>query len=135
MNKLKGYLMLVLLAMAGLACDIELVTPTPEEIQPQESVLPTPTAVRNEGPSQQVLADDDESLETPVSTIVTVTHETVNLRFPGRAASGSFVQKGQVLAVQCGIDGYCLILEGEHAGLYIWRGCTSDPADYGCQAK
>lgn len=129
MNK---YIFLIMLALSAMACDIELVTPT---VSPTESDLPTPTAMVIEDP-EQVLADkSDESQQSPIGTIVTVTHGTVNLRKLDHAAAAAFVQQGQVLAVECGPDGYCKILDGEHAGLYIWRGCTSDPDVYGCEAK
>lgn len=132
MNKLRPYLLLAVLAASALACDIELVTPTPA---PTQADLPTPTATIRENPTA-VLADaGDESQQSPIGTSVSVTHATVNLRNADHASTGSFVLEGQVLAVSCGPDGYCEILDGEHAGLFIWRGCTSDPAEYGCEAK
>lgn len=125
-------LALVLLALSTMACDIEMVTPTPT---PTEKYLPTVTAMIQEDPTQVWAGLIDESQHTPVGTIVTVTHGTVNLRKLDHAAAAVFVQEGQVLAVECGPDGYCKILDGDHAGLYIWRGCTSDPDVYGCEAK
>lgn len=96
---------------------------------------PIPAAVTSIGPAQALAESSDESQQSPIGTIVTVTRETVNLRLLDHAAAGAFVQEGQMLAVECGPDGYCRILDGDHAGLYIWRGCTSDPDVYGCEAK
>jgi hypothetical protein len=96
---------------------------------------PIPQTVIKEDPSGVLAETSDESQQSPIGTIVTVTRETVNLRNQSHASTGTFVQQGKVLTVDCGPDGYCEILEGEHDGLYIWRGCTSDPASYGCEAK
>lgn len=135
MNKSKILLLAAVLAVSSLACEIEFVTATPA---PVKSDLPTPSPVVNgeEDPQANVLAEtEDEAQQNPDGQSITVTHEMVNLRMIDHAASGDFVKAGDVLAVECSQDGYCLILDGEHTGLYIWRGCTSDPAKYGCEAK
>lgn len=128
-------LMFLLLAVAAMACDVQFVTPTVEAVEtPTKQKLSTPTAVIEEIPTE-VLTDLNESQQSPINSSVTVTHATVNLRNATHASTGDLVFMGDSLAVDCGPDGYCLILDGEHAGLYIWRGCTSDPSDYGCEAK
>lgn len=127
----KTALVLGMLAALSLSCEIELVTPTPHP--PIKTGPPTLTAMTMASPTE-MLADMEESSPTPAAS-VTVTRETVNLRDAKHAAAGSVVKFGEMLAVICGTDGYCEILQGPHAGLYIWRGCTSDPAGLGCEAK
>lgn len=126
------YCLLVMLALASIACEVELVTPTPTATA--QLKMPTPSETASEDLSE-VLATNTESQQSPSSDIVSVTFGMVNLRDKNHASTGTFVKAGQMLAVNCGSDGYCEILDGEHAGLYIWQGCTSNPNIYGCQAK
>jgi hypothetical protein len=135
MNRVRIYLLIIMLAASTLACEVELVTPTLTATRPAESNPPTFTAETKESPTEMLTESIDESQTTLIGSSVTVTRATVNLRNKSHASTGVFVQQGQMLAVLCGTDGYCEILEGEHAGLYIWRGCTSDPGEYGCEAK
>src|SRR5688500_2157735 len=105
MNRFRIYLVLLLLAAASFACQVELVTPTPTPAASTESNLSTHTAVASEDPVQ-VLTDEDESQQSPIHEIVTVTHGIVNLRNLDHASSGTFVEAGEVLAVECQPDGY-----------------------------
>ena len=65
-----------------------------------------------------------------------ITGWTVNLRDEGRKATGMTVLHGEAVRVIWEADGFGEIVEPPRwAGLYVWRGCTSDPAGYGCEAK
>lgn len=123
---MKKILLFTILFVASLAC--EKITPTPEEwpplTQPPE-VLASPTAL--------VLVETIQ----PDSTIdiVTVEYDLVNLRNGDGSASGQVVSRGQVLAVQFQSDGWSLIVREPYQGMYIWRGCVSQPASYGCEVS
>jgi hypothetical protein len=67
---------------------------------------------------------------------VTITAETVNLRFSTGVASGDYLFRGDVVVVEWTGDGYgTIIIPSKYTGLKVWRGCTSDTGDLGCEAK
>jgi|SRR5690242_4045597 len=91
-------------------------------------------------PSNSILAQETVAAETIPTTVsgspITVTADTVNLRDSEHKATGNTAARGTELTVYWQADGYGQITApAEYADLFIWRGCTSDPAEYGCEAK
>lgn len=129
-------LFILMLAAASFACTVELVTPTPGSIPTSSAELEVPTPeLSTEVPTvrpTKVLAPPEDDIYSPAALSVTVAYQSVNLRNRDYSSTGETVSSGQVLAVICSDDGYCQITNGDHAGLYIWRGCTSDPGEYSC---
>jgi hypothetical protein len=131
--------MLVLLALLAAPFWIAMRHP---ELIPTLPVVATPTIARAATSAELLATTVPTGSTAPVSTPtgdympVLVTGGHVNLRDQDRNASGLTVSTGQPLTVYWQPDGYGLITSpAAYAGLFIWRGCTSDPAEYGCEAK
>lgn len=76
------------------------------------------------------------SIENP-SVSVTITADLVNLRIISTgAASGKTLSRGNVIFVEWRSDNYGeIIAPTQYAGYMVWRGCTSDAGNLGCEAK
>lgn len=71
------------------------------------------------------------------SVSVTITADLVNLRLVSTGvASGKTLSRGDVVSVEWRSDNYGqIIFPAQYAGYMVWRGCTSDAGNLGCEAK
>ena len=118
---------------------------------PEMLIVPTPLSVSAEGdlefPKATPVAPNfilaiSKDTPTPVSTggeavSVVVTAETVNLRLlSDGTATGYYLSRGDVVTVLWKESGYGrIIAPTQYVGFIVWRGCTSDAAGLGCEAK
>ena len=72
-----------------------------------------------------------------VAVLVEITVQSVNLRkVPTGVASGEYLYQGALVMVVWDASNYGVIVSPEeYQDLMVWRGCTSDPAGLGCEAK
>jgi hypothetical protein len=119
-------------------------------LHPEALVAPTPNSAYNEmsfsGIQSAHTGDENPetilAVNTPTPPVeseavsVTITAETVNLRFSTGVASGDYLSRGDAVILKWDGDGYGTIISpSRYAGLKVWRGCTSDTGDLGCEAK
>lgn len=123
MNKLtRPFLVLAVLLLALLACKLE---PSTQGAVAFPKVASAPVPARESVNTEEYL---------PTQT-VRVTAESVNIRTVDGKPTGEYAHKGQVLTLGFQGSGYAEILYPlKWQGLKIWRGCTSSPDVYGCQA-
>lgn len=118
-----------------------LAVPTPNRAEVEvQAVFPPP----DETPAPMLATAAETSMlatatPTPMLAItgsVIVTADSVNLRDGNGVASGLYVHRGDVLTVTWTPGGMGVIIYPvEFEGLTIWRGCTSDAGNLGCEAK
>lgn len=112
-----------------------LVVPTPvsiSEVVEGEITMPTPDA-GNAG----TLPTPMQALSTPgdAGTFIRITADAVNLRTDAGNASGLYLHRGDGIRVVWK-GNWGMILHPDHLqGLKVWRGCTSDAGNLGCEAK
>lgn len=119
---------------------------------PEALVAPTPVAASASGLTDlSVLSTGEISLPAPVklpttgaspvvgpdAVLVEITTQSVNLRkVPTGVASGEYLYQGALVMVIWDASNYGVIVSPEeYQDLMVWRGCTSDPAGLGCEAK
>lgn len=93
--------------------------------------LPTPMPVSS-ATSRPVLRSLPAATRIVNPFRATVTAEFLNVRSCGALTCdvASVLTLGSTVSGFCNKDGWCNIGAG-----WIWRGCTSDPAGFGCEAK
>ena len=125
-------MLLILAILAAILAGTSLTYGLMLAMDSRDTGTPTTTPSVPAGHLPQISPTSGEYLGERIEVVA----ETVNLRDDERHATGMTISQGEILAVSWTADGYGEIIEPtKFAGLFIWRGCTSDPADYGCEAK
>lgn len=67
-------------------------------------------------------------------TVDVISH-SLNVRNENKDKTGEYLERGNSVSVRFTDSGWVEIVEGKYTGFYIWRGCTSSPDIYGCEAE
>lgn len=127
-----------LLAAPLLAVLVYLAYTYPTKLLRQELIKQTPSAtVAATGGVAKI-----EKVETPsatgdkAGTTIIVNANLVNIRNSDKSSTGDYAQQGKELTVYWREDGFGeIVTPVDWKGKLIWRGCTNDPAGYGCESK
>lgn len=96
------------------------------------AITNTPDAGNFEVPMLAVMNTPDAgNFEVTVS----VTADIVNLRRIDLSVSGIYLRRGDIVTVRWNGEWGEIIYPTDIAGLRLWRGCTSDSGNFGCEAR
>lgn len=118
----KFVLALVALALSALACGQYVGTPTPQVTPEPQEVAPSPSPVPTATAAPTATAGEDVNTVT-IRAVVWIRSE------PDGERIGSLETGDTVEIVACG-EKWCELADGG----FVWRGCTSDPAELKCEA-
>ncbi len=99
------------------------------------AAVPAPLPVVSVATGTPSMAPTGTAEAVPTGYSVTVAFPVVNLRTADHSATGKTVLAGESLSVYWLPDGWGIVLAGDYKGLFIWRGCTSDPASRKCLSR